>query len=178
MLRLQDGIRRSGDKINHKRAARIDRKIGVQVKKRDTKRLSRLPKMVKPAPIQPNAVWSMDFVHDWLMTNRKVKCPTVVDDFTKECIGILVNHAIGGEDVGQILGRRGELPERLRSDNGPEFRSNALRAWVETVGVTHDSRFHDECLNEHVIRNLEEARRKIETLRREDYNNLHPHSSL
>ena len=119
----------------------------------------------------------------------------IVDDFTKECIGILVDHAISGEDVGQFLGSRSVLPERLRSDNGPEFQSNALRAWVEAVGITHDFitpgkpnenafvesfnlRFRDECLNEHVFRNLEDARRKIETWRREDYNNLHPHSSL
>lgn len=137
----------------------------------------------------------MDFVHDWLMTHRKLKCLTIVDDFTKECVGILVDHAIGGEAVSEFLGSLGRLPERLRTDNGPEFQSNALRAWVETVGIEHDfitpgkpnenafiesfnSRLRDECLNEHVFRNLDDARVKIETWRREDYNEFHPHSSL
>ncbi len=86
----------------------------------------------------------MDFVHDWLMTNRKLKCLTVVDDFAKSCVGILVGHAISGEAVGDFLGSRGILPERLRSDNGPEFQSNALRAWAETVGITHDWKAHLE----------------------------------
>lgn len=193
--RLHDWIRKAGHRINHKRTARIYREMGMQVKKRKRKRLGRLPKIVRPAPTRPNEVWSMDFVHDWLMTNRKLKCLTVVDDFTKECVGILVDHAIGGEAVGQFLGSRGTLPVRLRSDNGPEFQSNALRAWVETVGIEHDfitpgkpnenafiesfnSRFRDECLNEHVFRSLEDAKRKIESWRKEDYNELHPHSSL
>lgn len=109
----------------------------------------------------------MDFVHDWLMTNRNLKCLTIVDDFTKECVGILVDHSISGEAVGQFLGSRGVLPERMRSDNGPEFQSNALRVWAETTGITHDfitpgkpnenafiesfnSRFRDEGLNERV----------------------------
>jgi putative transposase len=169
--------------------------MGMQVKKRRRKRPSRLPKIVRASPTRPNEVWSMDFVHDWLMTNRKLKCLTIVDDFTKECVGILVDHAISGEEVGEFLGSRGVLPERLRSDNGPEFQSNALRAWVDTVGIAHDfitpgkpnenafvesfnSRFRDECLNEHVFRNIDDARRKIETWRQEDYNSLHPHSSL
>jgi putative transposase len=136
--RLQDWIRKAGRKINHKRTARIYREMGMQVKKRRRKKLGRIPKILRPAPTHPNEVWSMDFVHDWLMTNRKLKCLTIVDDFTKECVGILVDHAISGEAVGQFLGGRGVLPERLRSDNGPEFQSNALRAWVESAGITHD----------------------------------------
>lgn len=193
--RLQDWLEKKGHAINHKRTARIYQEMGMQVRKRKRKRFGRVPKIVRPAPSRPNEVWSMDFVHDWLMTNRKLKCLTVVDDFTKKCVGILVDHAIGGEAVGQFLESIGVLPERLRSDNGPEFQSNALRAWVETVGITHDfitpgkpnenafvesfnSRLRDECLNEHVFRSLDDARRKIEAWRQEDYNELHPHSSL
>ena len=56
----------------------------------------------------------MDFVHDWLMTNLKLKCLTVVEDFSKECVGILVDHAIGDEAVGAFLGNLAALPERER----------------------------------------------------------------
>ncbi|WP_161791640.1 DDE-type integrase/transposase/recombinase, partial [Pseudomonas aeruginosa] len=41
-------------------------------------------------PSAPNQVWSMDFVFDALSTGRRIKCLTVVDDFTKEWVGILV----------------------------------------------------------------------------------------
>jgi putative transposase len=136
----------------------------------------------------------MDFVHDWLLTQRKLKCLTIVDDYTKECIGILVAHSISGEAVARFLASLDRRPGRLRSDNGPEFQSNAFRAWIETTTIEHEfirpgkpnenafiesfnSRFRDECLNEHVFRSLEDARRKIEEWRG-IYNEIHPHSSL
>jgi len=193
--RLHDWLRKSGYKLNHKRTARIYREAGLQVRKRKRKKFGRVPKVIRPAPTRPNEVWSMDFVHDWLLTNRKLKCLTIVDDFTKKCVGILPDHKISGEAVGLFLEGLSVRPDRIRTDNGPEFQSNALRAWVETTGIIHDfispgkpnenafiesfnSRFRDECLNEHVFRSLDDARRKIESWRQEDYNNLHPHSSL
>lgn len=193
--RLQEWLIKSGYKINHKRTARIYREMGLQVKKRKRKRIQRIPKIVRPTPTRPNEVWSMDFVHDWLMTNRKLKCLTVVDDFTKKCIGIYVDHSISGKAVAEFLASRSVLPHRIRTDNGPEFQSTALSWWTEEMNIEHDfitpgkpnenafiesfnSRFRDECLNEHVFRNLEDARRKIEDWRTEDYNELHPHSSL
>jgi putative transposase len=137
----------------------------------------------------------MDFVHDWTMQKRKLKCLTIVDDFTKECVGILVDHSISGTEVSRFLAKLGTLPGRIRTDNGPEFASDAMAAWVEEVGITHDfitpgkpnenafiesfnSRFRDECLNEHVFRDLKDARQKIELWRSKDYNEEHPHSSL
>lgn len=136
----------------------------------------------------------MDFVHDWLMTNRKLKCLTIVDDFTKESIGILTAHTISGDAVARYLSSLNSRPSRLRSDNGPEFQSNALRLWIECTPIEHEfitpgkpnenafiesfnSRFRDECLNEHVFRSLEDAKIKIEDWRMQ-YNELHPHSSL
>ncbi len=48
-------------------------------------------------------VWSMDFVFDALSTGRRIKCLTVVDDFTKESVGILVEHGISGFRVTRAL---------------------------------------------------------------------------
>lgn len=137
----------------------------------------------------------MDFVHDWTLTKRKLKCLTIVDDFTKECVGILVDHSISGAEVTRFLAGLGTLPSRIRTDNGPEFASDAMAEWIEATKITHDfitpgkpnenafiesfnSRFRDECLNEHVFRDLKDARQKIEKWRTEDYNENHPHSSL
>lgn len=180
--------------INRKRTARIYREEGLQVRKRKRKKFSRLPKIVHPKPTRPNEVWSMDFVHDWLWSKRKLKCLTIVDDFTKESIGILPGHSISGDAVARFLSQIGKLPSRLRTDNGPEFQSNAMRAWIETTTIEHEfitpgkpnenayiesfnSRFRDECLNEHVFRDLDDAKRKIEEWR-QIYNEIHLHSSL
>jgi len=79
-------------------------------------------------------------------------------------------------------------------DNGPEFISKALDHWAFTNGVklhfiqpgrptqnsyieSFNGKFRDECLNEHVFTNIEDARQMIEAWRL-DYNVDRPHSSL
>ncbi len=174
--RPHDRLRKEGHVINPKITARIYRELGLQVRKRRRKKLARLPRIVRPAPSKPNDTWSMDFVHDWLMLGRKLKCLTTVDDLTKQSVGILVAGSISGADVAAFLARLPVLPTRIRSDNGPEFQSNALRVWIEGAGIEHDfitpgkpnenafiesfkSRLWDECRNEHVFRKLEDAKR-------------------
>ncbi len=55
-------------------------------------------------PCAPNEVWSIDFVMDAL-SNGRVKCLTVVDDFTKEAVDIVVDHGISGLYVARALDR-------------------------------------------------------------------------
>ncbi len=166
----------------------------LQIKRRKRKKLTRLPRVARPVLTAPDQAWSMDFVHDWLLTKRKLKTLTIVDDFTKESIGIFLGHSISGDAVARFLSGLPRQPRLLRSDNGPEFNSNAFRNWIDTTSIEHEfitpgkpnenafiesfnSRFRDECLNEHVFRSLEDASRKIEEWRK-IYNEIHPHSSL
>lgn len=51
----------------------------------------------------PNDTISMDFVSDALANGRRIKCLTVVDDFTRECVDIAVDHGIGGKYVVRLL---------------------------------------------------------------------------
>jgi len=86
------------------------------------------------------------------------------------------------------------IPKRIQVDNGPEFISKELDLWAYSRGVSLDfsrpgkptdnafiesfnSRFRDECLNQHWFLTLEDARTKIEAWR-SDYNEKRPHSSL
>ena len=79
------------------------------------------------------------------------------------------------------------------SDNGTEFTSNAVLAWQEELGIdwhyiapgkpmqngfveSFNGRLRDECLNEHLFANLNEARQIIEDWRI-DYNTNRPHSA-
>lgn len=43
-----------------------------------------------------NDTWSTDFVMDELASGRRIKCLTVVDDFSRECVDIVVDHGMGG----------------------------------------------------------------------------------
>ncbi len=153
--------------------------------------------VVKPAASQPNKRWSMDFVSDCVSHGKVIRMLTIVDDCTRECPVIEVDTSLGGLRVRRVLDRmaieRG-LPEAIVVDNGPEFRGRALAAWSEERGVrlefiqpgkpvqnayieSFNGRLRDECLNANWFTSLSDARRKIETWRR-DYNEQRPHSSL
>jgi putative transposase len=86
------------------------------------------------------------------------------------------------------------VPECIRLDNGPEFISKEVDLWAYAHGVVLDfsrpgkptdnafiesfnSRFRQECLNEHWFLSLEDATEKIEAWR-DHYNEQRPHSSL
>lgn len=195
--RLHLLLRREGHRINVKRTYRLYREAGLMVRKRKRKRVAfeRKPRVI---PAQPNQRWSMDFVSDALESGRKVRCLTVVDDFTRECLAIEVDTSLPGLRVVRVLEKvaaeRGGLPEAIVLDNGPEFAGRTLDAWAYSKGVTlafirpgkpvenafvesFNGRFRDECLNEHWFTSLVDARQIIEAWRR-DYNQTRPHSSL
>jgi putative transposase len=144
-----------------------------------------------------NDVWSMDFVSDSLANGRRIKCLTVADDFSHECVDIAVDWGISGQYVTRLLDGaaifRG-YPLAVRTDNGPEFTSRAFMAWANSHGVRHiliqpgkpmqngyiesfNGKFRDECLNEQWFETLHQARAAI-TVWRKDYNEVRPHSSL
>ena len=139
----------------------------------------------------------MDFVHDWLAPGRRIRCLTIVDDFTRECLHIEAAPSIGAElsrpsaRLPRIHARvtRGVVP-----DNGPEFASLAIDQWAHEKGVnlhfiepgkpvqnvyieSFNGKFRDECLNEHWFTDVPDAKRLIEAWRIE-YNTFRPHSSL
>lgn len=180
--------------MNHKKLERIYSQLELQVRKRKRKRFATGLRSPRPKAEKPNEVWSIDFVFDWLLTKRKLKCLTIVDDFSKQSVGILVSQSISGLEVARFIEELPEKPKRIRSDNGPEFVSVAFLDCLDRLGIEHEainpgkpnenayiesfnSRLRDECLNEHVFRNLDDAKRKIEIWRKE-YNELHPHSSI
>lgn len=87
-----------------------------------------------------------------------------------------------------------ELPEVIRTDNGPEFTSRAMDEWAYRNHVTlnfitpgkptenafiesFNGTFRDECLNEHWFDSVRGAREIIERWK-EEYNGFRPHSSL
>jgi len=190
-------LRREGQAVNVKRVHRLYCQERLQVKQRRRRRgvaVERRPLLV---PERPNQVWSMDFVSDALETGRRLKCLTIVDDFTKEAVDIVVDHGISGRYVARVLDRavqfRG-LPRAIRTDQGPEFTGKALDQWAYERGVelrmiqagkptqnayieSFNGKFRDECLNEHWFRTLAEAREIVGRWRL-DYNQGRPHSAI
>ena len=195
--RLHILLRREGHQINHKRTERLYREEGLSLRrKKSRKRISRL-RVIMDRPERINQHWSMDFVSDSLYNGRRFRVLTVVDDLSKECPVLEVDHSITGKRVIRVLARialtKG-LPEVITVDNGPEFISKALDLWAYDNNVklrfiqpgkptqnafieSFNGKFRDECLNDNVFVSLDSARKIIEGWR-QDYNTARPHSSL
>ena len=62
---------------------------------------------------------------------RSFRILTILDEFTRECLAILVARKIKIQDIIDLWFHffifQG-IPEHLRSDNGPEFTAKATRA--------------------------------------------------
>jgi putative transposase len=195
--RIHDLLRSEFPGVNHKRVYRLYKNANLAVRRR--KKVKRPPNERVPLQIarKVNDVWSMDFVSDSLSNGRRIKCLTVADDFSHECIDIAVDFAISGQYVTRLLDQaaifRG-YPVAVRTDNGPEFTSRAFLAWTTLHGIRHiliqpgrpmqngyiesfNGKFRDECLNEQWFQSLSQARDCIAEWRK-DYNEVRPHSSL
>jgi hypothetical protein len=136
--RLHVLLERERHEINDKRMYRLYRKEGLQVRRRKRRKRAVRPRRILAVPSQANERWSMDFVHDQLASGRRLRCLTVVDDFTREAVAIEVDHSIGGVRVAEVLdraGRRRGWPAAIVCDNGPEFTSRALDVWAYERGI-------------------------------------------
>jgi putative transposase len=193
-------LRQENWKVNHKRVERIWRKEGLKVPRKQPKR-KRLwlndGSCVRLRPEHKDHVWSYDFMVDRTTNGQPFRILTVLDEYTRECLAILVDRHISSQNVidklFQLFVFRG-VPEHIRSDNGPEFTAKAIRSWLSRMGVTtlfiepgspwengyiesFNGKLRDELLNREVFTTLMEAKVLIENWRQE-YNTVRPHSAL
>lgn len=190
-------LRREGWQVNRKRTYRVYRDAGLAVRRRKRKRIGPFERKPLPRPSAVNQSWSMDFVADGLRDGRRLRCLTIVDDYSRECLAIEVDTSINGQRVSAVLERLADLrglPASITVDHGPEFEGHVLDTWayehrlrlnfirpgkpVENAYIeSFNGRFRDECLNEHWFLSMAHARQVIENWRNE-YNTDRPHSSL
>ena len=83
-------------------------------------------------------VWSYDFVKSTTADGRVFRILTIIDEYTRECLALLVARSITSQEVIEQLYElfllRG-VPEHIRSDNGSEFTARAIRHWLENLDV-------------------------------------------
>ncbi len=101
--RIGDLLRAAGTKINDKRVYRLYRLADLSVRKRRGRQRLKLERVPLHECESVNEVWSMDFVSDSLARGRRIKCLTVTDDFSHECVDIAVDHGIDGQYVVRVL---------------------------------------------------------------------------
>jgi len=194
---VQVFLERQGMRMSADRMHRLWRVAGLQVRRKRPRRRVATSRPRPTPPQGPNHVWAIDFVHDHCANGQKLKCLTVIDEWTRECLAIDVAGSLRARRVVDVLARLVSVhgaPAHLRSDNGPEFVSRALLRWVtderiETAFIdpgkpwqngtdeSFNGRFRDECLSLEWFRSRSEAAPLIEGWRKH-YNAVRPHSSL
>ena len=187
--RLHILLRREGIELNHKKLFRLYREERLTVKRRGGRKRALGTRAPMTLPQGPNQRWSLDFVSDMLADGRRFRILVVVDDFTRECLALVVDTSLSGMRVTRELDAIAETrgrPLMIVSDNGTELTSRAILQWQEDNRVewhyiapgkptqngfveSLNGRFRDECLNEHLFRGMAAARRIIEEWRI-DYN--------
>jgi putative transposase len=195
--RIRIFLKREGHTMSWQRAHRLWKAAGLQLPKRRPRRRIAASRPRPLPPFAPNSVWAYDFVFDGCANGQQLKCLTVVDEFTRECLAIDVAGSIRSRRVIELLAKliseRG-APAFLRSDNGPEFVSKAILEWIVEANIqvalidpgkpwqngtdeSFNGKFRDECLSVEWFRSRREASVIIENWR-QHYNLVRPHSSL
>lgn len=195
-LLLHHLLRQEGLVENRKRTYRIYTALGLQVRTRRRKKLTR-PRVPMPVPSGPNQRWSVDFMSDQLSGGRRFRILNVVDDYSRECVGQIVDFSISGERLARFLDQIGQhrpLPNTVVCDNGSELTSKAMFFWSQRTRTelhfiqpgkptqnafveSFNGSFRDSCLNQHWFWDLVDARCIIDAWR-QHYNEERPHSSL
>jgi len=196
--RIRIFLEREGIRIGQERCARLWGQAGLQVPTKKKRHRAMTPAQPRTClPTAKNTVWSYDFVYDACANGQILKCLTIVDEYTRECLAIDVAASIRSERVIEVLSNLLKihgLPQYLRSDNGPEFVSAKLlqwamdkklkmkriepgKPWPNGINESFNGKFRDECLSIEWFRNRLEAKVIIESWRCH-YNKIRPHSSL
>ena len=193
-------LRIEGWRVNHKKLLRLWAEEGLQQPQHHKKR-KRLyhhdSSIIRLRPTHPNHVWSVDFVHDKLSNGRRYKMLTVLDEYTRQALAVKVGTRMTAGDVLEVIYRlilRHGKPEFVRSDNGPEFTSDAFQTWLQRIGVEpiriypgspwengYNERFNGtlrrEVLNAEWFTTTKQAQAVINSWLKQ-YNHTRPHQAL
>jgi transposase InsO family protein len=117
-------LRGDGWRLNDTRVQRLWRLEGLKVPQRQRKR-RRLGHSVNSCTRRRakrlNQVWTYDFVLDRIEDARRPKILTIVDEYSRECLALVVARSITAETVIATLAR-------LAAQRGPPSRSDRTTA--------------------------------------------------
>jgi putative transposase len=195
--RLHILLRREGIVMNHKKLRRLYREERLQVRRRRGRKRALGTRAPMTLPQGPNQRWSLDFLSDAFADGRRFRILAIVDDFTRECLGLVPDTSLPGlrvvRELDALIAARGR-PAMCVSDNGTELTGMAILGWSQETRVewhyiapgkpqqnafieSFNARLRDELLNETIFSTLAYAREAL-AIWKDDYNNVRPHSAL
>jgi len=198
--RITGLLRGAGWPVKHKRVERLWRREGLKVPQKQPKR-GRLwltdGSCIRRRPAYRHHVWAYDFVTARTHDGRPLKILTVIEEYSRECLAIVVARRLRSLEVLETLAElfvTHGVPAHIRSDNGPEFTATVMRQGLAALQVqtlfiepgspwengyveSFNGKLRDELLDREIFYTLTEAQILIERWRRE-YNTVRPHSAL
>lgn len=195
--KLYHALRQAGYNWNHKRVHRVYRALKLHRRVKRGKRLPKRTPLPLAQPEQPNECWSVDFMSDALLNGRRFRTLNVLDDFNREVLAIEVDTSLPALRVIRVLDQIASLrgyPQRIRTDNGPEFTASLFHQWAHQHHIQLDfiqpgcpaqnayiERFNrtyrEEVLDFYLFASLQEVR-DITHNWQYTYNHLRPHDAL
>src|SRR3979411_3030084 len=103
-------LERQGIKLNGKKLYRLYKEERLTVRRRGGRKRALGTRAPMTIPQDCNLRWSLDFVADTLVSGRRFRILTLVDDFTRECLGLVVDTSLTGLRVAPELDRIAQTP--------------------------------------------------------------------
>ena len=191
-------LKDSAWRVGRERVRLIRKQEGLQViKKQKKKRLLRKSTTELSKANYANHVWSYDLVSDQTACGRRIRCLTVIDEYTRYGLAIYTSRSITSGHVKRVLKDLFEKwgpPACIKSDNGPEFVAKEIQGWLKKVKVktryidpgspwqnghneSFNGVFRDGCLDRWLFYSVQESRRVINAWL-DEYNIERPHGAL
>ena len=195
--KMYDRLRLEGHGWNHKRVYRVYTKLKLNLRRKHKRRLPHRPAIAMSIPLDPNQMWSMDFMHDSLYDGRKVKIFNVLEDFNRQALCMEVDTSMNSRRTIGLLDQLVDIhgkPYAIRSDNGPEFMSHIFLDWCHRRRIYHqfiqpgkpvqnslierfNGSYRKEILDAYIFYSINELKSVTHNWMKQ-YNQYRPHDSL
>lgn len=150
-----------------------------------------------PPCLKANEEWAIDFMSDALENGRRIRVFNVLDHCTRYFIACQISYSMPARVVIEYLENAIEIygkPERMRTDNGPEFISKLFQKWLKDQGIKWEQiqpgkpqqnacverlnrTFREDVLDANIFSSVEEAQEIADNYRKM-YNEERPHEAL
>lgn len=190
-------VQKKHPNISSSKIRRVYEREGFSLYRRLRRRVKLQPANPITIPLVANEEWAADFMSDTLENSRTFRSLNVVDHYNRACKGIAIAHSLPAARVIEHLERMIEAhgkPKRIRTDNGPEFRSRKFQAWMKAQDIQwspiqngkpqqnaiverFNKTFREDILDAYLFLSIEHAQQLADAWTRE-YNQERPHQAL